>query len=315
MMTEIKIISLIPSGTEIVCSLGFKGNIVGRSHECDFPHDIQKIPICTKSHIDSSADSKQIDEQVRYRLINYLSIYELDINLISQLNPNIIITQSQCNICAIGSEEVEDNLAFKMSFNEKLKLVNLVANDLETIFDDIQRIADALEVSSKGFSLIKHMKNEIFNLNSKIHPLFNKPRIACIEWIDPLMVAGNWVPALVELAGGENLFSIKGHPSPWLKAEKLISADPDIIIVMACGFDIKRTIKEMNTFFKIKEFKNLNAIRNKRLFVTDANHFFIRPGPRIIDSLKILCEIIHPEKFQPTYKGLGWENYAADIVT
>ena len=313
-MTEIKIISLIPSGTEIVCALGLQKNIMGRSHECDFPHDIQQIPICTKSHIDSSADSKKIDEQVRYRLINYLSIYELDMNLISQLNPNIIITQSQCNICAIDSEEVKKNVASIISFSEKVKLVNLEANDLETIFDDIQRIANALEISSKGFSLITHMKNEIFNLNSKIHPLFNKPKIACIEWIDPLMAAGNWVPSLVELAGGENLFSIKGRPSSWLKAEKLISADPDIIIVMACGFNIERTIKELNTFLKKKEFDNLKAIRNKQFFVTDANHFFIRPGPRMVDSLKILCEIIHPEKFHPTYKGLEWQNYAADII-
>jgi iron complex transport system substrate-binding protein len=126
------------------------------------------------------------------------------------------------------------------------------------------------------------------------------------------MAAGNWIPSLVELAGGVNLFSMKGYPSPWLKAESLISADPDIIIVMACGFNIERATKELKAFFKNKEFENLKAMRNKQFFITDANHFFIRPGPRIVDSLKILCEIIHPDKFHPTYKGRGWENYDTD---
>lgn len=309
MTDKLRIVSLIPSATEIVCALGFKEYIVGRSHECDFPSDIQAIPICTQSLVDSTFDSKKIDEDVRYRLINGLSIYQLNLDLISQLNPHLIITQSQCSVCAIDVDELNKYFAILPEFSKNIKIVTLKAKDLEPIFDDIQRIADALEESTRGLSLITHLKSELHKLHTSCLSLSYHPRVACIEWIEPLMAAGNWIPSLVELAGAENLFSAKGKPSPWIKAEDLISENPDIIIIMACGFNIERTMKEMKGFLYNEMFKKLKAVENKQFFLVDANYFFVRPGPRIVDSLKILCEIIHPTHFHPTYKGVGWQNY------
>jgi len=307
MKADMRIISLIPSATEILCALGLTNSIVGRSHECDFPLNVQNIPICTKNLIDCQVVSKKIDEQVRFKLISGLSIYELDLALLTQLNPSLIVTQSQCDVCAVDLSQVQEELAHT-GLGKKTKIVTMQANDLKGIFQDIQRVAEAVGKQKKGQALIATMVSNLLQLHSHIPLLKNKPKVACIEWIDPLMAAGNWIPALVKLAGAENLFSLEGSASPSLTKQNFLSADPDAIIFMACGFGIERTIKELELFFKNQEFQTLKSVRDKRVYVVDGNHFFVRPGPRIVDSFQILCEILHPGSFSPKLKGLGWEN-------
>lgn len=312
-MRSLNIISLIPSATEIISALGYQDNLVGRSHECDFPLDIQRIPICTQTLVDSNLSSKKIDEEVKYRLVNGLSIYRLDLDLIAQLQPDLIVTQSQCSVCAIDVDEVRKNLISLAQLKKEIEVVALEAINLESVFDDIQKIADSLEKSSRGDSLINRMKNELHQLHACCPSCVPQPKIACIEWIDPLMAAGNWIPSLVELAGGKNLFSTNGKPSPYVKVEDFVSEDPDIIIIMACGFTIKRTAHEMKSFLLNETLKKLQAIKHQKVFLVDANQFFVRPGPRLVDSLQILCEIIHPNEFPPAYKGIGWQNLG-DVV-
>lgn len=306
-MNTLKIVSLVPSGTEIACALGFNKNIVGRSHECDFPFDVKSVPICTQTLIDPSLNSAKIDEQVKYKLINGLSIYRLDVELINSLNPDLIITQSQCNVCAIDANEIKNNF-FLSSYEKKINIVSLEASDLDSIFFDIQKIANALNEPLRGSYLTAKIKEDLFALNSQIPILLETPRIVCLEWIDPLMVAGNWIPSLVELAKAENLFSIKGQPSPWIKEKELLSINPDIIIVMACGFDIDRTRKELVSFLENEQLKSLKSLKNNQIYIIDANQFFVRPGPRIVDSLRILCEILYPDNFIRNYQGTGWQN-------
>jgi len=170
------------------------------------------------------------------------------------------------------------------------------------------RVASALDVSDRGNEFVDKMKKRIQTISDKSKSL-NRPKIGSIEWIEPLMAAGNWVPELIEIAGGENLFGIAGKHSPWMKFEELIAKDPDIIVIMPCGFDIERARKEMHVLTKKEEWKNLRAVKNNNVYVVDGNQYFNRPGPRIVDSLEILAEIFHPEAFQFGHEGKGWEKF------
>jgi len=299
-----RIISLIPSATEIVCALGFEKNLVGRSHECDFPVSVKTLPICTEPKVDSGKKSLEIDIQVKKMLEKALAIYEVHVDKLKELKPSLIITQSQCEVCAVSLEDVEK--AVSEFVDSKPKIVSLEPNNLVDIYDDILRVALALNANGKDF--VTKMQERIKNITDKAQNL-TKKNIACVEWIEPLMAAGNWVPELVERAGGNNLFGTAGKHSPWMKWEELTRADADIIVVMPCGFDIERTKKELHVLTKKEEWLKLRAVKNHKVYVVDGNQYFNRPGPRIVDSLEILAEIFHPEIFQFGYENKGWEKF------
>jgi len=302
---NLRIVSLIPSATEIVAALGLTDAIVGRSHECDYPPEIQDRPVCTQARLNSAASSAKIHQDVTELLQSALSIYQIRTDVLEQLQPTHIITQDQCDVCAVSLKEVEEAVASLT--HSQPQIISLQPNVLADVWADIERVADALKVDSRR--LVEDLECRIKICEQKIKglSLTELPKVACIEWTDPLMTAGNWIPELVTLAGGQPLFSTGGQPSPQIKWENLVVIDPDIIVFMPCGFDLNRTRQEVQVLTQLPDWQNLHAVQAGRVYITDGNSYFNRPGPRLVDSQEILAELLHPEIFQYGYKGRAWE--------
>jgi iron complex transport system substrate-binding protein len=304
----LRIVSLIASATEIVHSLGLTNCQVGRSHECDFPDQIRELPVCTAPAFATGGTSQEIDRRVKERLINALSVYEVFQDVLDRLQPTHIITQTQCRVCAVTLEDVERSLA--RSVSSRPKLVALEPQALADIWSDIERVAEACGVAGAGSAVVGALQHRMQEI-SKRAAQDRRPRVACIEWHEPLMAAGNWVPELVELAGGDNLFGKAGLHSPWMNWDELVAADPDVIVSMPCGFDLARTRQEMYWLTDRPEWRKLHAVRAGAVYLADGNQYMNRPGPRIVESLQILAEIFHPDVFEPKLKGSAWERLNA----
>jgi iron complex transport system substrate-binding protein len=299
-----RIASLLPSGTEIVCALGFREALVGRSHECDFPDGLDALPVLTDSAFHGAGDSAAIDRDIRALVEDGLSIYRVDAERLRALSPDLIVTQDQCKVCAVSLDTV--TAALREWTGAAPDVVSLVPAGLETVWDDFARVAAALDAEAAGASLIAGLKARVEGIARRAGSLNSRPRVACIEWVEPLMAAGNWIPELVVLAGGEDLFGVAGAHAPWIDPAALADADPDVIIVMPCGFGIDRVAEEIKALEAQPFWSKLRAVREARVFLVDANHYFSRPGPRLVDSLEILAEILHPDVFDFGHAGRGW---------
>ncbi len=298
-----KIISLIASATEIIHSLGLTDNLVGISHECDYPKKIKTLPVCSKPRFDIDGKSIEIDNNIKSLLHEALSIYNIDTNLLLKLKPDIIITQSQCDVCGVTLHDVENALKNQIGINPKI--ISLNPSNLEDVWNDIKIIATNLEVKQKGAELLQKIQSDIDIFRVEKHKM-KSVSVACIEWIEPLMYAGNWVPELVHLAGGNDLFGIEGKHSSWAKYETLFKKNPDKIILMPCGYDIRKTYQEIKPLESKPEWSKLRAVKTNNVFITDGNQYFNRPGPRLLDSFKILIEIINNNDSIFGYRGNGW---------
>jgi iron complex transport system substrate-binding protein len=301
-----RIISLIPSGTEIVAALGLTDAIVGRSHECDYPPEIQKLPVCTQARINTNASSGEIHDKVNSLLQSALSIYQIKTDVLQKLQPTHIVTQDQCDVCAVSLGEVEEAVATLIETSPKI--ISLQPNELKDVWADIEKVGNIFEVNS--LPVIENLVARVKIVESKTQGLSQTehiPTVACIEWTEPLMIAANWITELVTLAGGKPLFSVKGQPSTSLDWKALIAANPDIIIFMPCGFDLNRTRQEAQLLTNRPEWQQLHATKSNRVYITDGNSYFNRPGPRLVDSVEILADILHPEIFQYGYKEKAWE--------
>ncbi|MGE3313617.1 MAG: cobalamin-binding protein [Planctomycetaceae bacterium] len=303
-MQRHRIVSLIPSGTEIVAALGYESQIVGRSHECDFPPDVVGAAVCTESKVDSTRTSRQIEDEVREKLVEAVSLYRVHADELKRLEPTLIVTQAQCEVCAVSLRDVEE--AVCGLFETRPGIVSLEPMQLDDIWKDILRVGKALECELHAAQVVENLQQRLEAIRLRTVLIGNRPRVACIEWIDPLMAAGNWVPELVDIAGGENLFGRIGEHSPWLEWESLKDSDPDVIIAMPCGFDIERTAREMSPLVTRPGWKELRAVRELRVYLVDGNQYFNRPGPRLVESAEILAEILHPQKFDFGHRGAGW---------
>ncbi len=304
-MPEPRIVSLIASATEIVCALGYRPQLVGRSHECDFPHSVAGLPVCTEPKLRIDVPSAEIDRQVKRILTEALSVYRVHADMLRELRPDVVITQSQCEVCAVSLKDVEQALCAWM--DSRPQIVSLEPNALADVWQDIRNTARALGNPQRGHELVAHLESRMNAIAGKARSLPQRPAVACIEWIDPLMAAGNWMPELVEMAGGVNLFGIAGKHSPWMTWEELREKDPDIIAVLPCGFDIARSLQEMPVLAGKPGWRELRAVRTGRVYITDGNQYFNRPGPRLAESLEILAEIFHPETFHFGHRGAGWQ--------
>ncbi|MBE9035865.1 cobalamin-binding protein [aff. Roholtiella sp. LEGE 12411] len=304
--SSVRIVSLIPGGTEILAALGLVDNIVGRSHECDYPPEIQNLPICTQARLNSNASSSEIHNQVNDLLQSALSIYQIKTDVLEQLQPTHIVTQDQCDVCAVSFHDVEK--AVTTLVHSQPQIISLQPNILKDVWADIERVGNAFKVDS--VKVIENLEARVRICQQKVQGLsLNElPTVACIEWTDPLMVAANWIPELVNLAGGQSLFCVTGQPSPILPWETLLASNPDAIVFMPCGFDLNRTRQEAQLLIQHSEWEKLHAAKSGRVYITDGNAYFNRPGPRLVDSLEILAEILHPEIFEYGYKGTGWED-------
>jgi iron complex transport system substrate-binding protein len=288
----LRIVSLIASATEIVHVLGELDHLVGRSHECDYPPAVAALPVCTAPRIAVDGDSREIDRLVKESLRDALSVYRVFDDVLERLQPTHIITQVQCEVCAVSLRDVEESVARRLA--SAPKIVPLSPNSLADIWDDIRRIARALEIEKRGEAAVARLQQSMREISAHALAQPERPRVACIEWLEPLMAIGNWTPTLVEMAGGINLFGEAGAHSPWMTWEQLVERDPDVIIVMPCGFDLTRTTPEMHWLADRPGWRDLRAVRERQVYIADGNQYFNRPGPRVVESLQILAGILHP---------------------
>ncbi|MFN0053479.1 MAG: cobalamin-binding protein [Planctomycetales bacterium] len=300
-----RVISLIASATETVAALGCGDWLVGRSHECDYPPAVQALPVCTRARVDISASGIEIDRQIKSLLQNAVSIYELDTDLLESLRPDLVITQSQCEVCAVSLNDVEQALGQVVS--SQPRIVSLKPDGLPEVWQGIEQVASALGVADRGAALVEQSQQRLARIEERVRGVPQRPTVACIEWIDPLMAGGNWVPDLVRIAGGINLFGEAGRHSPWMTWEELAAQDPDVIVVLPCGWDIPRCRTEMRPLTDRPGWAGLKAVQRQQVYLTDGNQYFNRPGPRVVESAEILAEILHPVLFAFGHQGIGWE--------
>ena len=282
---------MIASATEIVCALGFEKDLVARSHECDFPEGVRSLPVCTRPRFDVDGSSKAIDERVKALLHEAAAIYHVDADLLRAVKPDFIVTQGQCEVCAVSDKDVDTALCGWIG--ARPVVVSLSPNNLEEVWASILGVADALGAHQRGIEVVEKLRRRVDAIAAKSAASPHRPRVACLEWLDPLMAAGNWVPELVQLAAGVNLFGEAGRHSPWMTWDDLVASDPDVIVAMPCGFDLPRVRAELALLDAIPAWRSLRAVREGRAHAVDGNQFFNRPGPRLVESLAILAEIFH----------------------
>lgn len=288
-MSAQRLISLIASATEMVFALGLGDRLVGRSHECDYPDCVRQLPVCSRTWIDATAPSAEIDRQVRERLRQGLSLYDLDARLLEELQPDLIVTQVQCDVCAVSPRDVLPVLAKWPGPTPQVLPLNPLC--LEDVWQDIQRLADAAGVSAHGQTLRTLLKERIHGLERRCQRA-RRPRVVMLEWIDPLIVGGHWNPELIALAGAEDPLGKAGQSAATVTWDQLYDADPDFILIAPCGFDLPRTRAEYTRLAVRKEWQNLRAVARCQVALADGNAFFNRPGPRLVESLAILVDFL-----------------------
>ena len=289
-----KIVSLLPSSTEIAFALGLGIEIVGVSHECDFPDEAKLKPVLTRSRINPLKRSDEIDKEIIEIVKNGLSVYDIDENKLKELQPDVILTQDQCEVCAVSLKDVQQATN---KFVGNAKIVSLKPAVLDNILNDIKTIGKAASKEKEAKKLIKSLQSRIGYIKNKTKNLPNKPKVFCIEWIEPLIAAGNWVPEMVEIAGGANIISKKGFHSKKLDLKEVLQQNPDKIVISPCGFKTNQTLIDMGFLTSKPDWKGLKAVKNNEVYIVDGNSYFNRPSQRIIDSLEILATIIHPDLF------------------
>ena len=235
-----------------------------------------------------------------------MSIYKIKTEVLEQLQPTHIITQDQCDVCAVNLSEVEKAIA-KLT-NSHPQIISLQPDLLNEVWEDIERVAKTLGVEAKP--ALDKLQNRIKAIANKVNDLNQKPTVVAIEWTEPLMVGANWIPELIEIAGGKPLLGVKGKQSPYVSWENLIDADPDVIVIMPCGFDLERTEKESQVLTQNPNWNSLKAVKNNQVFIVDGNAYFNRPGPRLVDSAEVLAEIFHPQLFDFNHREKSWKSFS-----
>ncbi len=300
-----RIVSLLPSATEIVCALGLEAQLVGRSHECDYPRWVERLPVLTAPRFDPSGSSGEIDRRVRAIVSEALSVYRVDAERLRECAPDFIVTQSQCEVCAMSESDVEGAVAEWTGTHPRV--ISLQAGDLAGVWSDIERAGAALEVGGRAAEVAAALRERAGAIRERAVAAGYRPGVACIEWIDPLMTAGNWTPEMVAIAGGRDLFGTPGEHSPAIAFDALCAMNPEIIVIAPCGFSIERSLADLPVLTHDARWKELEAVQSGRVFVADGNQYFNRPGPRLAESLEILAELIHPTIFRFGHEGAGWQ--------
>lgn len=304
-----RIASLLPSATEIVAALGLAERIVGVSHECDYPPEIVGRPVLTEPKLDPRGHSAAIDAAVRRLVRDGLSVYRIREDALRAAQPDLIVTQDQCEVCAVSAPEVE--AAARALLGEHVTIVSLRPTSLEDVFADVMRVAVAAGVEAAGSALVESGRARLARLRDRLVAARSRPRVACLEWLDPLMVAGNWIPELVERAGGQSDLVAPGAHSPTITWDDLLAAAPDVVIVMPCGFTLDQTRRELPQLVARPEWQALPAVRNGRAYVADGNAYLNRPGPRLVDSTELLAGLIQPGYCASLLPPGSWERIEA----
>ncbi len=293
MATPARIVSLLPSSTEILCAMGLRDRLVGVSHECDYPPDVTGLPVLTEPKLDPHKPSAAIDARIRELVQEGLSVYRIKTELLQQLQPDLIVTQDQCAVCAVALPEVEE--AVRCFLTPGVKVVSLQPQRLSDIWEDIRHVGTATGQSAAAEDVLRGLKRRLWKLEQQTRRV-SRPRVACIEWIEPLIAGGNWMAELVEIAGGSYEMTAAGMHSPVITWDELVAYQPDMIIVMPCGFKIAQTRENLPALTAHPQWQSLPAVQANRVYIADGNTYFNRPGPRIVDSAEILAEMLHPEE-------------------
>ena len=299
-----RIVSLIASATEIVAALGAREHLVGRSHECDVPESVETLPALTRARFDTGMSSKCIDTSVKNLVNSGLSVYDIDQDTLKALSPNVIVTQDQCEVCAASLDDVEAAVCEWVGQN--VRIVSLHPDTVSDIMSDIGKVGEAIGRKSEADALVASLTSRLglVSENSR-RAEQTRPTVFILEWIDPLMGAGHWIPELVESADGRNLVTRAGAPSPYVTWANIEDADPDFIIVAPCGFDLERTEKEMSAIKDCPEWQGLRAVQTNKVAIMDGNRFVNRPSPSVVESTAMIRDIIHigrPELGPPEWR-------------
>ena len=290
-----RICTLLPSATEIAFALGLGDSVVAVSHECDFPAAAREKPVVVRSRIDSdTCTSREIDAQVQQHMSRGEGLYSLDLELLRQINPDLIITQGLCDVCAVSRDEV---MTAAGALRPPARVLSLSPSSLGEVLQDIARVGNATGTSERAETLVESLRKRVGNVAERVPQHRPKPRVACLEWLDPLYAAGHWVPEMVEMAGGTDVLAAKHRPSARVSMETLAEAAPEVVVLMPCGFDEPRTLKEWEPLKDLPAWQAIPAVTDGRVFAVDGAMYFNRPGPRLVDGLEILARLIHPALF------------------
>ena len=297
-MTPLRIVSLLSSATEIVCALGLEDSLLAVSHECDFPRSLAGKPRATVAFIDSSRTSEEIDAEVKSRLRAGLPLYGLNEPLLRSLSPDLIVTQAQCDVCAI---QVDDVLKLVASAPElsHTKILTLSPSSLNDILQDVLRVGEAVGNPQSARGVLDSLRQRVQHVASLSGSLdcASRPRVVCIEWVSPLMTAGNWTPELIALAGGECGLAAAREHSGYVSWQQIVDFDPQVLLVAPCGFDLPRSQREARDLPTHPGWKKVSAAKAGRVFVLDGNALLNRSGPRIVDSLELMAHLLQPSHF------------------
>ncbi len=305
-----RIVSLLPSATEIICELGFRDQLVGRSHECDQPESVKDLPKLTDSSVKNTGNSSEIDQSIKSLLKNGLSIFNVKADLLAEVNPDIVFTQDHCEVCAVSFDDVKS--AVHRYCGKDPEVISLSPTNLSEIYQSIKTIGEALDADEKANELVKELRLRMDIIRNTV---IGEPvkRVACLEWIEPLMTGGNWIPELLEIVGGDYLLSEPGKHSPWIDWEDVVDENPDVILMMPCGYDINQTLNEMQLLTQKEDWESIKAVQNDDVYILDGNRYFNRPGPTIYESTRILGEILHPNLFKPIHHKNGWIQFDGQL--
>lgn len=285
-----RIVSLLPSATEIICALGLADSLVGISHGCDYPPEIRLRPKLTASRLPPQLRSREIHEQVQECIGRRQSLYEVDAERLAALAPDLVVTQEQCSVCAVGKSDAEHALR---QAGVRAKLLALASSRLWEISDDIRRIGNVVGCPSRAEFLIQQLQARLENVQSKTRECC-RPRVFCLSWFNPLMAGGHWLTEMVELAGGKDCLGKRNETSTRVETEALEACAPEVVLLIPCGFEHPRTRAEWDTIRHQPVWKNLPAVRDRKVFVVDGS-LFHRPGPRLVDGVELVAHLLHPE--------------------
>jgi iron complex transport system substrate-binding protein len=288
----VRIVSLLPSATEIICRLGLGDQLVGVTHECDEPPWVRHLPRVTRSLIPADTSSRQIDEMVREKLRTQRALYTLDWPVLESLRPELLVTQALCDVCAVAEAEVR---AAACSLPGQPQVVNLEPQSLEDVFATFHQVAAAAQVPERAAVVVGELRQRVQTVARRSAQLTYRPRVVLLEWIDPPFCCGHWTPELIRLAGGREMIGREGHPSRTLRWEEVVAAEPEVLVIACCGFDIARAQKDLPILQAYPGYEQLPAVRNNRVYWIDGNAYFSRPGPRLVDSLEWLAHLLHPD--------------------
>ena len=288
-----RIVSLLPSATELVCGLGLRQQLVGVSHECDYPNSVIGLPILTSSRIPEGLDSGSIDHLVTEQLKSDQALYDLNIDVLTSLRPDLIVTQALCDVCAVSGNDVARAVG---SLPNNPEVINLEPNCLTDVLDTVELLAEMADCVKQGQVYLRELRYRISQVNDKSSVInrSDKPRVALLDWLDPIFDGGHWSPEIIELAGGIACFGNKREPSQRRSWNDLIQAKPEIIFIALCGFNVERSMQDVEDFFSSQEFSVLLDQVGSKIFLVDGNAYFSRPGPRLVDALEIMANALHP---------------------